>query len=251
MIAVDFVARGGGNATLVPSGEQAHAPLVPQADIINKAKGKGKAPAKNVKGKFKDDASSNLDQLSPEDEERMCSLLFCRCQPPTNDFPLVIQSLTARANAVKMLHSRINLLRKYLASLPSSPLNNNSPDTSTESADPLDHSVLRAIYALTKRIPLVIPADTTTFESESLQQRTEVSLVALLGGISRSVQDAREAGRKFAVVDAQTDKKGSGMLGGMGGMGGSDWGGILNPLHDDEVAGGMAMDDVMELTEDF
>ena len=63
----------------------------------------------------------------------------------------------------------------------------------------IDYSILRAIQALLNRLPLVIPADKVAFEKERLEEKNDVSLVALLGGLTRSMKDMRDVGRKFAV----------------------------------------------------
>ena len=51
---------------------------------------------------------------------------------------------------------------------------------------------------------------------EAQAERSDVSLVALLGGLGRSVQDAKALGAKFGVVEGA---KLGGRKGGYGGMG--------------------------------
>ena len=140
--------------------------------------------------------------LSPEDEERTHS---SACYLKVADAcMLVISSLTARANAIKMLHSRIKLLKSYLESLPASHLtsssetSNGTPDTVIE----IDYPLLRSIQALLVRLPLLLPSsDLSNFKHETQVENSDVELVSLLGGLGRSVKDARELGRKFAVVE--------------------------------------------------
>ena len=125
----------------------------------------------------------------------------------------VIASLTARMNAVKMLHTRIKLLKSYLTSLPPSYLTAASnpsdatqtvPATDSVSPSPeIDQTLLRSIQALLSRLPLLLPfGDLSTFKQETLAQKSDVELVSLLGSIGQSVRDARELGRKFAIVEA-------------------------------------------------
>jgi len=182
----------------------------------------------------------------------------------------VIASLTARSNAVKMLYSRIQLMRSYLANLPPSYLttptsdrtstpdkdpegdsqtrdqdqdhptsNSSAPSTdpqplqhqptSTSPASPtteISHPALRAIQALLHRLPLLQPPDQHAFAREVLAEKADVSLVALLGCLGKSVMDAREMGRKFAVVEMgrgpAPKREGAGGGGvGVGGIGGS------------------------------
>lgn len=107
-----------------------------------------------------------------------------------------------------MLHTRIQLLKSYLTSLPPSYLsdvsasNGDTNEESSPSSPPaIDHSILRSIQALVNRLPLVIPADGEAFEHESLAEKSDVSLVALLGDLTRGTKNIREMGRKFGVVN--------------------------------------------------
>lgn len=193
MISVDFVARGGGNATAIDSAAkdtkgQASQKAVGQVDK------KGKAVDRESKAV--DDSS----MLSSEDEE-------------------LIASLTARANAVKMLHARIQLLKAYLTSLPPSYLTTTTTTTDPPS-DPttpptdapiseINHPLLRSILALLSRLPLLLPPEHhSTFRQETLAEKSDVELVSLLGSLGRSVKEAREMGRKFGMVEGASRGKG-------------------------------------------
>ncbi|KAL8668888.1 MAG: hypothetical protein Q9168_006497 [Polycauliona sp. 1 TL-2023] len=203
MISVDFVARGGGNAANV--------------DSATKSKGKGQASQAPVTDKASKEAGSQQEAkalhdsslLSPEDEE-------------------LISSLTARANAIKMLHTRIQLLRFYLTSLPPSYLtipseSNGTMTDEAETSDPseINHPILRSIQALVNRLPLLIPSDGAAFEQESLSEKSDVTLVGLLGDLTRGTKNLRELGKKFGIV---TDGKQQGRRGGMRSIG---------PLYED------------------
>ncbi|KAL8895327.1 MAG: hypothetical protein Q9192_003704 [Flavoplaca navasiana] len=198
MISVDFVARGGGNAANV--------------DSPTKSKGNGQASQAPVTDKASKEASSQQDAkalndsslLSPEDEE-------------------LIASLTARANAIKMLHTRIQLLRSYLTSLPPSyltvPSESNGISTdkgATSGQTEINHPILRSIQALVNRLPLLVPSDGAAFEEESLSEKSDVTLVELLGDITRGTKNLREMGRKFGIVG---DAKQQGRRGVMRSMG--------------------------------
>ncbi|MCJ1440885.1 MAG: hypothetical protein MMC23_001371 [Stictis urceolatum] len=169
MISVDFVARGGGNATAVESRVNPHAVNAPN---------KGKEKATESKA---DPASTNLNSEEGE----------------------LISFLTSRANAIKMLLSRISSIRGYLNELPPSYLTTAEPlDTQPE----LNHPALRAILALVAKLPLVTPPDTEGFAREQASERSDVALVQLLGEMGRSVNDVRTLGYKQATADA--NKKG-------------------------------------------
>ncbi|KAI9825082.1 MAG: hypothetical protein M1832_001402 [Thelocarpon impressellum] len=183
MISVDFVARGGGNATAV-DGKATPA-------VKDEA---GKAVVQNGAPKAEEPAS-----LSPEDEE-------------------LIASLSARGNAVWMLHTRIQLLRSYLTQLPPSYLTStDGPSPSTPSDRPraeINHPILRSIQALLHRLPLLIPGDRVAFGEEMLAEQNDVSLVALLGSLNKSVKDVREVGRKYSIFDSHRQTKRGGAGGG-------------------------------------
>lgn len=118
-----------------------------------------------------------------------------------------------------MLHSRIQLLRSYLSSLPPSYLTGAPPpeptsETASQPQPEINHVILRSIQALINRLPLLVPAERGAFEQEVLAEKNDVSLVALLGSLSRSVKDARELGRKFGIVDqARASAKKMGVVG--------------------------------------
>ena len=188
MISVDFVARGGGNATAVNSSP---AKAKPAEDV----KGKGKTRSEKARA----EEEPKKDALSREDEE-------------------LIASLTAKANAVKMLHARINLIATYLQNLPpsSSYVSDNVPEDVSVGADSnsnnytqVNHAVLRSIQALLSRLSLLIPADSAAFQQELMSEQNDVSLVSLLGTMTQSIRDAREMGKKFSVVEAGKHTKNS------------------------------------------
>ncbi|MCJ1416461.1 hypothetical protein MMC32_002799 [Xylographa parallela] len=223
MISVDFVARGGGNATAVDGtvkksgkAQASQTPLGEKSDVNGKGKGKAVEKESAPVG----DASG----LTPEDEERKRASCMTPAGFSTTDTRLVIASLTTRVNATRMLQSRIALLKSYLERLPPSYLTTASPPTSdlaTQTTPPQDqteisHPILRSLLALTARLPLLTPADHASFVKESQAEKSDVSLVALLGSLGRSIQDAKGLGTKFSVVEGA---KLGGRKGGFGSMG--------------------------------
>lgn len=181
MIGVDFVARGGGNATAIDAGAKK-----PKEEATSKeiAKGKGKASGKTDELGPEVTKSENQHILSREDEE-------------------LIASLTAKANAIKMLHSRINLIALYLQNLPPSFVSG-GPDSIEDGSrkyTTVNHAVLRSIQALLSRLSLLVPADAVAFEKELISEQNDVTLVSLLSTITESIKDIRETGRKYAIVD--------------------------------------------------
>ncbi|KAI9642539.1 hypothetical protein NHQ30_009344 [Ciborinia camelliae] len=177
MISVDFVARGGGNATAVDGTGKKVAP----AEVMGKGKGKEK-PEDFVS---LENSKREGNSLSREDEEQLASL-------------------TAKANAIKMLQSRINLVAAYLQKLPPSYLSDgvaSEADIESKNYAPVNHSILRSIQALLGRLSVLIPANSQGFEHELISEKNDVSLISLLSELTKSVHGIRETGKKFAVIE--------------------------------------------------
>jgi COP9 signalosome complex subunit 6 len=195
MIGIDFVARGGGNATAVDGTVNVEKP----ASSPEGLKGKGKTRAAKKSDDQEVGATKSEDQhiLSREDEE-------------------LIASLTTKANAIKMLRSRIDLISVYLRNLPPSYISSSVPEgvePDDQKYTPVNHSVLRSIQALLTRLSLLIPADSAAFEQELLSEQNDVNLVSLLSTITNSIKDVREIGKKSAVIEAAKSSKNKGSQG--------------------------------------
>ncbi|KAF2735954.1 hypothetical protein EJ04DRAFT_551641 [Polyplosphaeria fusca] len=194
MISVDFVARGGGNATAV---EGTSAPTTG----VEASKAAEDEKTKKSKGKQKEKQREDaiIDEnavLTPEDEE-------------------LLSMLTAKQNAIRMLSRRISLLRAYLASLPPSYLSDASLPVTASSDAPISHPILRSISAMLSRINILAPPDAASFALESQQEASDVQLIDLLSSITNSVSAARDLGKKSSIVDNaryQGRKGGLGMM---------------------------------------
>ena len=205
MIGVDFVATGGGNATAVPKADAA--PATSSTSEAGGSKDKDKDKKTRGKGKAKEQASDDAEPesstasvLSPEDEE-------------------LIASLTAKANAIKMLNTRLNLIKSYLKTLPDSYL---TDATSTEApAENTNYTLLRSINAMLSRIPLLAPptttiGETTTSDTSSQpsslasaadKEKQDVHLSTLLATLTRSIAEAQTMGSKFHIVSREKAAK--------------------------------------------
>lgn len=196
MIGIDFVAKGGGNATAVNH----------DTSLTDGRSGTAKdGLLDSVAGNFSKGLGEEKSEpsLSVEEEERKVSRLFAFMLIPSSG----IASLMTRANAIKMLHSRLLQLQEYLSKLPPSYLTDDSLPAGLVPADtpdgpPFSFTMIRSIQALTARLSLLIPADRKAFEMESQAQQNDVELVALLGEMGRSAQQAKELGGKWSVIDA-------------------------------------------------
>ncbi|KAH6660453.1 hypothetical protein BKA67DRAFT_548088 [Truncatella angustata] len=189
MISMDFVARGAGNATLVKPAEPKKL-----KEVLQEVEGKGKGRAADVK-KEQQDTAQAFDEhiLSREDEE-------------------LIASLTAKANAIKMLQARIKLLITYLERLPPSALSvANNPtiaDRELDSHSTPSHTILRSTQALVNRLALLVPSATTAFEQQMLSEANDVHLVSLLNEVMQSAIGIRDIGKKHhAVESSRKDKR--------------------------------------------
>ena len=107
-----------------------------------------------------------------------------------------------------MLQTRLNLLAAYLKSLPQSYLTDPSIPLDPANAANLNQPILRSISALLARLPLLTPPDTVSFQRESNQAASDVELITLLSSLTRSVQDARELGRKWTMAEPRKRDKG-------------------------------------------
>ena len=188
-ISVDFVARGGGNATAVDGTVKKPAAATSTATEVSPTadKGKGKGKGKKAEEPEKETKIDEQQTLSREDEEQ-------------------IASLTAKANAIKMLHARINLIATYLQNLPPSYISDGK-DVEGKEYTPTNHAVLRSVQALLSRLALLIPADSTGFEHELVSEQNDVSLIGMLNTITQSVKEVRELGKKYAVIEVAKNQK--------------------------------------------
>lgn len=175
MISMNYVAGGGGSAA------------VAREDRALSVESTGKGKRRLVENEEAQDAGEEEEHtnLSRSEDE-------------------MLSSLTAKANAVKMLQSRINLLIEYLERLPPSFVSGEAGAMDTDNAEHTTPSavVLRQIQALVARLDLVIPSDSESFAKEVQSETNDVRMIDMLAGIIRSVDNARDVGKKFGVVDA-------------------------------------------------
>ncbi|KAF4126880.1 COP9 signalosome complex subunit 6 [Geosmithia morbida] len=125
----------------------------------------------------------------------------------TRDEEEIISTLTTKANAIQMLKSRIDLIKTYLERLPPAD-GEDTPDITDGDNHDDDNTttpslpILRQIQALVSRLDLVIPSDKAAFEKEMLQESNDVRVVELLNKIMQGTEQAREVGKKYAIIEA-------------------------------------------------
>lgn len=214
MIAIDYVAKGAGNATAVEettSDTTAPAPTPAPEPVVDK-KGKKRADAPSTAAttseteqKATSGASETVSPLIPEEEDQ-------------------IASITTRLNSVKMLQTRISLLRQFIQSLPPSYL---SDQTSSVAPDPSHLPHLRNIQALLTRLALLTPVESSSarqsLSAATQAQSNDVALASVLSLLGQDIQSLSELGRKFATVESHRNSKaakvGAAGIGGGGGPG--------------------------------
>lgn len=193
MIAINYVAKGAGNAATSGSVERAVSP--------------GAAERADKKGKKKADASLDTGASNTNGTKESSNMLSLEEEDQ-------IAGLTTRLNSVRMLQSRLSLLSKFLQQQKPSYLSDTSLPLTASAPDPAQLPHLRNIQALLTRLNLLTPkASATTVDtllSASHAQSNDVQLSQLLALLGEDIQSMGEMGRKFAAVEsAKQNKKGA------------------------------------------
>lgn len=210
MISVDFVARGAANASTKTA-----APGAAAASTSTTAPTSSSATTDTVGSKRL--VSARPDDNPPADEETAAPgpSTAVTSKPAAGgtlsaEEEELIATLTTRANAIRMLHARLQLLTKYVESLPADALSEDAKapeetaqSTASESKTTVSLPILRSIQALVQRLPLVVPPGPEgKFEEERQREANDVDILSLLlddmiGGIS-SIQTLH---KKYNVME--------------------------------------------------
>ena len=158
----------------------------------------------------------------------------------THEEEQIITSLTAKANAVKMLLTMVKVLESYLSCLPNEFVSGNKAGvitdemrnnlSSTSTAVP-DYSILRSVQALVNRLPLVVPSNEEAFNHEVQSETNDVKLLENIRDVLGQTSLAKSIGRKVFLV-AQT----------------KEWGGRLPPdfaASEEKYSSRMTVGDLM------
>ena len=171
MIAINYVAKGAGNAAAADSGRRE---ISPGAAERAEKKGKKKADTSlDTKPPITNGAKNSSSMLTPEEEDQ-------------------IAGLTTRLNSVRMLQSRLSLLSKFLEQQTPSYLSDSSIALTASAPDSSQLPHLRNIQALLTRLNLLTPkASATTSDallSASHAQANDVQLSQLLSLLGQDIQ---------------------------------------------------------------
>lgn len=191
MISMNYIAGGGGSATATST----------VATTITTSTTTEDRPSRSVESNGK----GKRRLVEPEDEETCDYSEYNGSVPLSRAEDEMIAALTTKANAVKMLQSRIQLLTAYLERLPPSfQVEGSITAEEVQDAGEIVPSlvVLRRIQALVSRLSLATPSDKVAYEKEMLREQNDVNLVGLLDGIMQSINEARIVGKKFHVVES-------------------------------------------------
>lgn len=174
MIGMTSVAGAAANA----ASERVQEELL-KLDVKGKGKGKAKQAAKEDEKVDPENAA-----LSREDQE-------------------MISALTTKANAIKMLQARIDLIIKYLQKLPPPYMDEvNSEVAAGDHTEP-SQTLLRLVQALVHRLSIVEPSDAEAFQEELLSEENDVSTIELLTELMSRAGETRDIGKKFHAIETE------------------------------------------------
>jgi len=123
--------------------------------------------------------------LATEEAERIGVDHVARmCSNDQVESSLVAEHLVAQHSAIKMLHSRVKLVLRYVQAVESGELKGN-------------HEVLRAACSLGHRLPVL---DTPKFRADFYNQCNDFGLMTYLGIITKGCNDINQFVNKFNVL---------------------------------------------------
>lgn len=226
MISINFVARGAANASAESTAGQVNpAGVLGTAGSSSTNNGRNRTVAvESGSRKRRLVSASELPTAASSSSKTLPPAAANKSEAPANSTSSInaavdsglsaqeeelIATLTTRANAVRMLHARLQLLAKYLSSLPEDALSNGASTTAAVDASPdsvtvgVSLPILRSIQALVQRLPLVVPPPVAgAFEEEQRRQANDVHLMSLLlEDMMQNISSTRKLGDKFGVVE--------------------------------------------------
>jgi COP9 signalosome complex subunit 6 len=199
MIAMQFIREGGANASSgsssdkrVPNGSDK------QKAVEGDAKGKRRAVPQDEADQGK--AAAVAKETNPDADLSREEIEF-------------LSALQAKANAVRMMKSRVDLIVAYLAKLPTAFVSGQQSTSEAASSAQANgfavpsNNILRQIQALVTNIHLVTPAEQDKLEEEIRLETNDVRLIGLISDLMSSVSSVREVGKKFAAVESSKNVK--------------------------------------------
>ncbi|KAK4125511.1 hypothetical protein N657DRAFT_567416 [Parathielavia appendiculata] len=201
MIAMQFIREGGASAS-VDSTEKHILEQFDKKIAVNDGKGKRRAVAYEESSKSRKDTSA---QFAEQTAAANPDANLTRAEAE------YMSALQAKYNATKILKSRLGLIITYLQQLP--PDFTSGKQTTSEAAAVAaasnktyttpSNTILRHIQAIVTNADLVAPAEQAALEREIQRETNDVNVISMVSALMSSVNEAREAGKKFLVVDSQ------------------------------------------------
>ncbi|KAH6632718.1 hypothetical protein F5144DRAFT_548635 [Chaetomium tenue] len=198
MIAMQFIREGGANATV----DNTEKHILEQFDkkiAVDDGKGKRRAVAYDESSKSKKDTATSTEPPASNPDANLN-----RAEAE------YMSALHAKYNAIKMMKSRLALIITYLQNLPSD--FTSGTQTTTEAAELArassgqhtipSNNILRHIQALVINADLVAPAEQATLKREIQRETNDVTLLSMVSDLVSTVNEAREAGKKFQIVES-------------------------------------------------
>lgn len=205
MIAMQYIREGGANAATVDGNEKHILEQFDKKIAVNDGKGKRRAVAYEESSISKKDASHR--PTEPATTNPDANLTRAEAE--------YMSALQAKYNAIKMMRSRLGLIITYLQNLP--PAFTAGTQTTSEAADFArasngqytipSNNILRHIQALVTNADLVAPAEQATLEHEIQRETNDVNLISMISDLMSSVNEAREAGKKFHIVESARNSR--------------------------------------------
>ncbi|XP_043480834.1 COP9 signalosome complex subunit 6 [Leptopilina heterotoma] len=123
--------------------------------------------------------------LATEEAERIGVDHVARmCSNDQGESSLVAEHLIAQHSAIKMLHSRVKLVLRYVQAVESGELKGN-------------HEVLRAACSLSHRLPVL---NSSKFKADFYNQCNDFGLMTYLGIITKGCNDSKQFVNKFNLL---------------------------------------------------
>ncbi|KAK3939850.1 hypothetical protein QBC46DRAFT_354656 [Diplogelasinospora grovesii] len=224
MIAMQFIREGGANANATTATATATATAVDDAEkriveqfdkkiAVDDGKGKRRAVSQEddntTTAKSKGKGKMEPTQAAPASSKASKDANLTKSEAE------YMSALQTKYNAVMMMKTRLDVIVAYLQRLPPAYIVGNQ--TSTEAVEVAkasggeyttpSHKILRQIQALVTNMELATPAQQAELEREMLQEANDVHLISLISDLVSSMHDIREAGKKFAIVEANRNVK--------------------------------------------
>lgn len=127
---------------------------------------------------------------------------------------VVISALSTKADAIRMLQTRLETITTFLNSQPASYLT----DASISPAPGPDHEILRIVQTLTASLTLTSPSGLAGYSKDTEQAKTDGKLLELLAQLTQNVGIVKSLGTHHAAADSRKRRMETGPMSSIEGM---------------------------------